>query len=185
MHPVLELTIALSLAALFAAATLHQLRALAEWPGVVRNYRLMPDAVAGIVAGALLAAEALTAAALLWAPSRRLGAASAALLLVVFGGALWINVLRGRTSIDCGCPGSRLRQRISGWMVARNLTLALFALTLLLPRARGALSAFELAVALACASTLAFLYPVLAVVFRPIPPTHDHNHLAAAPNRRS
>lgn len=185
MHPVLELTIALSLAALFAASTLHKLRALAEWPGVVRNYRLVPDAVAGTVAGVLLAAEALTAAALLWAPARRLGACSAALLLILFGAALWINVRRGRTSIDCGCFGSRLRQRISAWMVARNLALALFALTLLLPRGPGALSALELAASLTCVVTLAFLYPVLAVVLRPLPPTYDDNHLAAARARSS
>jgi len=185
MHPVLELTIALSLAALFAAATLHQLRALAEWPGLVRNYRLVPDAAAGVVAGALLAAEALTAAMLVGAPTRRLGGASAALLLILFGAALWINLRRGRTSIDCGCFGSRLRQRIAAWMVARNLALALLALTLLLPRARGALSAFELAVVLTCVSTLAFLYPVLAVVFRPFPPTYDDNYLVAGQNRGS
>jgi hypothetical protein len=185
MHPVIELTIALSLAALFAAATLHQLRALAEWPGVVRNYRLVPDAAAGIVAGALLAAEALTAAGLAWAPTRRLGAASAAVLLILFGAALWINLRRGRTSIDCGCFGSRLRERISTWMVARNLALALFALTLLLPRARGALSPLGLVASLTCVITLTFLYPVLAVVLRPPPPTYDDNHLAAARSRAS
>jgi hypothetical protein len=185
MHPVLELTIALSFAALFGAATLHQVRALAEWPGVVRNYRLIPDAASGVVAGALLAAEALTAATLVWAPTRRLGAASAALLLILFGAALWINLRRGRTSIDCGCFGSRLRQRIAAWMVARNLALALFALTLLLPRARGVLSAFELAAVLTCVSTLAFLYPVLGVVFRPFPPTYDDNYLVTGANRAS
>jgi hypothetical protein len=183
MHPVLELTIALSLAALFAAATLHQLRALAEWPAIVRNYRLVPDTAAGIVAGALLATEAVTAAVLTWAPTRRLGAASAAALLVLFGAALWINLRRGRTSIDCGCFGSRLRQRISTWMVARNLALALLALSLLLPRTRGALSPLGLVASLTCVITLAFLYPVLAVVLRPLPPTLDDNHLAAARGR--
>jgi Methylamine utilisation protein MauE len=183
MHPVIELTLALSLAALFAAATLHQLRALAEWPGVVRNYRLVPDGAAGVVAGALLAAEALTAAALAWVPARRLGAASAAVLLLLFGAALWINLRRGRSHIDCGCFGSRLRQRISAWMVARNLALALCALTLLLPRAGGMLSPLELAASLTCVGTLAFLYPVLAVVLRPAPPTYDDNHLATARNR--
>jgi hypothetical protein len=183
MHPVIELTLASSLAALFAAAALHQLRGLAEWPGVVRNYRLVPDAAAGAVAGTLLAAEALTAAALACSPARRLGAAAAALLLLLFAAALWINLRRGRTDIDCGCFGSRLRQRISAWMVARNLTLAACALTLLLPRPGGTLSPLELAAALTCAGTLAFLYPVLAVVLRPAPPTYEDNHLASARNR--
>jgi hypothetical protein len=179
MHPLLELTLALSYATLFAGSTLHKLLALAEWPGVVRSYRLMPDAFAGIAAGVLLGAEVLTAAALLWAPARRIGACSAAMLLIVFGAALWINVRRGRTSIDCGCFGARLRQGISAWMVARNLVLALFALTLLLPVDQRALSAAEVAASVACVATLAFLYPVLAVVLQPAPP-YDGNHFTDA-----
>jgi hypothetical protein len=178
MHPMLQLTIALSLAGLFAASALHKLQALAEWPGLVRNYRLLPDAAAGTIAALLLAAEALTAAALLWAPARRLGACAAALLLLLYGAALWINLRRGRTSIDCGCFGSRMRQRIAAWMVVRNLALALLALTLLLPRAPAVLSALELAASLAWVVTLAFLYPVLAVIMQPPPPTYDDNYLA-------
>jgi hypothetical protein len=185
MPAVLELTLALSLSALFAASTLEHLRALAEWPGVVRNYRLLPDALAGAVAAVLLAAEALTAGALLWPAARRFGGLSAALLLTLFAAALWINLRRGRTSIDCGCFGSRLRQRISAWMVVRNGVLALFALILCLPPDSSALSAFELIVSLSFAVTLGFLYGVLAVVFRPPPPTFDDAHAAGDRARAS
>ena len=180
MDPLLELTIAWSLAALFAASTLHKLLALSEWPGVVRNYRLIPDALAGAVAGALLCAGALTAAALLYPPTRRMGASAAAILLSVFGAALWINVGRGRISVDCGCFGSRLRQGIAMWMVARNGIMALVALTLLLPVGQRELSAVEIAICAGLVATLAFLYPVIAVVFQPSPPTYDENYLASA-----
>jgi hypothetical protein len=185
MEPLLELTIAWSFAALFAASALQKLLALSEWPSIVRNYRLIPDALADAVAGALLGAEALTAAALLLAPTRRIGACSAAILLIVFGAALWINVGRGRTSIDCGCFGSRLRQGISMWMVVRNGVMALVALILLLPRVPRELSAVEIAVSVGLVVTLAFLYPVAAVVFQPPPPTYDENYLISAGTRGS
>ena len=180
MDPLLELMIAWSLAALFAGSTLHKLLALSEWPGVVRNYRLIPDALAEVVSGVLLCAGALTAAALLWAPTHRIGASAAAIQLIAYGAAMWINVKRGRSSIDCGCFGSRLRQGISRWMVARNGVMAFAALTLLLPISRRELSAAEIGVCVGLVATLAFLYPVIAVVFQPSPPTYDENYLASA-----
>src|ERR1700722_16941018 len=103
MDPLLELTVAWGLAVLFAASTAHKLAALAEWPGVVGNYRLLPDTLTASAAGALLIAGALTAAALLWPATRRLGAYAAAAQLIVFAVAIAINLRRGRRSIDCGC----------------------------------------------------------------------------------
>lgn len=163
MDPLFELTIAWSLAALFAGSTLHKLQALSEWPGVVRNYRLMPDAFGGAVAWLILCAGALTAGALFFEPTRRMGAIAAALQLLIFGVAIGINIGRGRTAIDCGCFGSRLRDGLSRWMVARNAVLALCALSLLLPVLPRTLSAMEIAVCAGLIATLAFLYPVLGV----------------------
>jgi hypothetical protein len=171
MDPLLELTISWSFAALFAGSTLHKLLALSEWPGVVRNYRLIPDAFAAVAAGALLCAGALTAAALLWAPTRSLGAGAAAVQLIIFAAAIGVNLHRGRTRIDCGCFGSRLRMGLSRWMVARNGVMALIALTLLLPVSRRELSVLEIAISFVCVVTLGFLYPVVAVVLQPPPPS--------------
>jgi hypothetical protein len=175
MDPLLELTVAWALAVLFAASTAHKLVALTEWPGVVRNYRLLPEAFTTTFAGALLIAGALTAAALLWPAARRVGACAAAAQLLVFAAAIAINLRRGRRSIDCGCFGSRLREGLSPWLVARNLILALLALGLLLPGRARELSALDIATALAVVATLAFLYPVLAVVLRPPPATFAEN----------
>ena len=163
MDPFFELTIAWSLAALFAGSTLHKIQALSEWPGVVRNYRLMPDAVGGAAAWLILCAGALTAGALLFEATRSAGAIAAALQLLIFGAAIGVNIGRGRTAIDCGCFGSRLRHGISRWMVARNAVLALCALSLLLPASPRMLSTTEIAVCLGLILTLAFLYPVLGV----------------------
>ena len=185
LDPLTQLTIALSLAALFGAAAVHKLLALPEWPGVVRNYRLFPGALAGAVAGAVPCAEGLTAGALLWTPARQAGACAAAALLASYAAAIWINLRRGRTSIDCGCLGSRLRHGIAAWMLWRNLLLALMALSLLLPASPRPLSLAEIAVAAVTVATLALLYPVLAVVARPPPPTYDANYHATARTRAS
>lgn len=176
----LQLTVAGALAALFAGSTIHKCLALAEWPGVIRNYRLVPGALVPIAAGVLLCAGALTAAALLWHPAREFGACAAAVQLTLFGAALWVNIRRGRTHIDCGCFSSRLRQPISSWMVVRNALLALAALTLLLPAGSRGLSVIDIAIAFGSILTLVFLYPVVAVVLEPPPPTYDENYRESA-----
>jgi hypothetical protein len=183
MDPLLELTIAWSLALLFAASSAHKLVALEEWPGVVRNYQVLPRALALPVAGMLLIAGAFTAAALLWPPMRRIGACAAAAQLILFAAAMAINLRRGRSSIDCGCFGSRLRQGISAGMVARNLALALLALSVLVPARPRELTGLDVATAVAAIATLTFLYPVLEVVLRPPPATFTENFEAAAAAR--
>ena len=90
---------------------------------------------------------------------------------------------RGRTTMDCGCFGSRLRQGIAPWMVWRNVGIAALALLLCLPVTGRALAAGEFIVAAAAVATLALLYPVLAVVARPAPPTFEQNFHAARPQR--
>lgn len=185
LDPLLELTIAWALAALFAAAALHKLRSWREWPGLVRNYALLPDAVAGVAAAVLPAAEALTAGALVWPAARIPGADAAVVLMLAYAAALQLNLWRGRTTLDCGCFGSRLKQGIAPWMVWRNLLLAGLALLLRLPVDGRTLTAGDLTVAAAAVATLAFLYPVLAVVARPAPPTFEQNFHAdrARPER--
>jgi hypothetical protein len=185
MDPLLELTVAWSLAVLFAASTAHKVSALGEWPGVVRNYRLLAEALTVPAAGALLIAGALTAAALLWPATRRIGAYAAALQLIVFAAAMAINLRRGRSSIDCGCFGSRLRQGLAAWMVARNLALALIALGLLLPSRSRELTGLDIAAALAVVATLFFLYPVVEVVLQPAPASFAENFEAGPAARQA
>ena len=183
MDPLPELTIALSLATLFAAAAIHKLRAWEEWPGLVRNYRLLPEFLAGAAAAALPAAEACVSGALAWPAAQPVGGIAAAALLVAYAAAIGINLGRGRTEIDCGCFGSRLKQGIAPWMVGRNLLLAGLALTLLLPRTPRPLAFTEIAAAAGIAATLGLLYPVLAVVVRPPPPTFEQNYRASVAAR--
>jgi hypothetical protein len=68
-------------------------------------------------------------------------------------------------------------------MVLRNLALAGLATSLLLPSGGRRLTAFDGVAALICVATAAFLYPVIAVVLQPGPPTFEENYAVAAAQR--
>jgi hypothetical protein len=171
VDPLFQLTIALCFAALLGGAAVHQVMAWAEWPGVLRNYRLLPEFLVTPTAIAIVLGEALIAAGLSWLPARAPAAVAAALLLLVFAGAMAINIRRGRSHIDCGCfgtrgRGTRLRVGLSRAIVARNVLLAGLVLCVMLPTSSRSLSLAEVGAALANVAALAFLYPVLGVVLR-------------------
>jgi ABC-type phosphate transport system permease subunit len=83
-----------------------------------------------------------------------------AALLLVYAGGMAINILRGRTHIDCGCLGFGTSRASLGWeLVARNIllgavALAVFALPVV-PRALGAIDAIS---GLGAVVALALLY---------------------------
>jgi hypothetical protein len=126
------LTLALAMAAIavralvglvFIQAAVGKVR---HWPileGVISNYRILPDALARPAAALLPPIEfGLGAALMLWAGAPVLGAAAG--MLAIFAAAMGVNLLRGRSEIDCGCFQSDLRQQLSWPLVARNLVLA-------------------------------------------------------------
>lgn len=97
----------------------------------LRAYELLPARALGAPAVLLLvAAEAgLAAGLVLGGPRHRPTAAGLALLLLLFAGAMAVNLLRGRRDISCGCWGAR-SSRISWGKVAANLAVAVTALLL-------------------------------------------------------
>lgn len=130
--PALLWTARLALAGIFAAAACSKLAALEPFAGVVRNYRLLPEALVRPVALGLPVIELALAAGLLVPATSPLAAAGIIALLLGFAAAMAINLRRGRLSIDCGCFMTVLRQRLSWGLVARNLVLAILAVPLLL-----------------------------------------------------
>lgn len=126
--PLLGVAASVAVALLFAVAGIDKLRHRYLLRGVIANYRLLPDALVAPVAGLLPGVELLVAAGLMlgFAPLAPLCAIA---LLLVFAGAMAINIGRGRRNIDCGCGHAGLRQQLGWSQVARNLLLA----TALLP----------------------------------------------------
>ena len=166
MDPLISLTIAVAIAVLCGASAVHQLLRWGEWPGIVGNYDLTPESMTPVIAAAIPLLEAQCAIALLWPRTRAMGAMGAAGLLTLFAFAIWFNIHRGRSHIDCGCFGARLRTGLSRGMVWRNVLLSALALSLLLPVTARALSLLEVAVSLVSVATFALLYPVLSLLLQ-------------------
>ncbi len=126
--PLLGVAASVAVALLFAVAGIDKLRHRDLLPGVIANYRLLPDALVAPAAALLPGVELLVAAGLLlgFAP---LAPMVAIALLLVFAAGMAINIGRGRRHIDCGCGHVGLRQQLGWSHVARNLVLA----TALLP----------------------------------------------------
>ncbi|MCS7313679.1 MAG: DoxX family protein [Acidobacteria bacterium] len=91
-----------------------------DFIGIVANYRLLPKWAVRPVAWVIPPVEAWAALGFGtgWAPA--LSTVAIWILLIIFTGAIVVNLLRGRAEIDCGCLGPLLRQRIGWWMVVRN-----------------------------------------------------------------
>jgi uncharacterized membrane protein YphA (DoxX/SURF4 family) len=116
------LAVRVLLGLIFLQAGVQKARHLAEFNGVVLNYRILPRRLAPVVS-ALLPAVEIGVAVALFAGVTPWAEAAAAVLLGVFAWAMAVNVKRGRRDIDCGCFQSTLRQVIGWSTVVRNLGL--------------------------------------------------------------
>jgi len=147
----------------FGAAVLGKLRHRDEFVGVVANYRLVPEPLATAVAWLIIVFEiaiVLSFATGLWLTA---AAALAVLLLCVFAVAMAINLVRGRTEIDCGCFQSALRQRLSIALVVRNLLLIVSLLPLFGSPSRP-VSVLQMLDGIAAGIVLFTLYQVFGLV---------------------
>ena len=161
LDPAIGWILALSLALLLGDAAGHKLRDPARFRSALAGYRLMPEALV-VPAGLGIVAAELLAAVLLVLPSRRaVGAAMAAALMGAYALAMGVNLLRGRTRIDCGCLGFGRTERIAWWMVARNAVLAAAGLGTMLPSATRGLTALDAVTVGGTVLTAALLYETL------------------------
>jgi uncharacterized membrane protein YphA (DoxX/SURF4 family) len=130
-------------ALLLASAALHKLRALPRFAALLRAYRVLPGAMTPPAVLVPLLELTLTVA-LLVPLTRRAAAGAGAALLVVYAGAIALNLARGRRDLACGCGGPGDARPIAPWMVGRNLLLAALLGATLLPWQPRALLATDL-----------------------------------------
>ncbi len=123
LDPVLGHAVAGAIALVLAVGAWPKLADLDGFAFAVERYRLLPPTGARAVGLALPVAEAIAAALLVVPATRTAGAMLAAALLSLVTGAVVVNLLRGRTDIDCGCGGPGHRQTLSWRLVARNAVL--------------------------------------------------------------
>jgi uncharacterized membrane protein YphA (DoxX/SURF4 family) len=105
-------------ALIFLTAAIGKMRRWSTFEGVLANYRLLPHPLSRLLAWLLPPAELLLAVALaIGLPHAEVVASG---LLCVFALAMAINLVRGRTFIDCGCFDASLRQPLRWSLVVRN-----------------------------------------------------------------
>jgi len=114
------------LGTVFALAGLAKLPRRAQFEDAVRGYRLVPDRLAPPIARWLPVVELAAGALLLLGLGTAPVAALLAAFLVVFTGAVAINLARGR-AIDCGCHGAGPSRTIGRPTLVRNLGLLVMA----------------------------------------------------------
>ena len=147
------------MAGVFAVACVHKLRSITAFEHVVRDYAVMPAAIAPLASRLIIVCETVVVTGLvtgLWLP---VSASLAMVLLAVYGAGMAINLARGRHHIDCGCfgaaGGGETRHSLSGWLLLRNLSLTALTALLLLPVADRALTWLDL-ITIAAATVAGF-----------------------------
>ncbi len=157
MDPLLHWLAATALALLFAAAAVGKLRDLRGFRDVLDAYDLVPRAVTGVLAPALGLVELALAVALCVPATWFLAAWVAIALLSVYAAAMGVNLMRGRTQMNCGCMGAG-GDALSPWLVARNLLLLTLPALLLVPQAPRAFVWVDAFTLLAGLAALALAY---------------------------
>jgi hypothetical protein len=155
--PIITMSAAVALAAVFAAAAVAKLRDLSIFAAVVQNFRMLPEFLARPFAYVLPPVELAVAVGLLVEASRGWAAAGAFALLAAFTVAIAVNLARGRREIDCGCFGTSHKQTLSGWLIGRNAALALLAAICLGGPATRPTDWLDLLTGLGAGATLAVL----------------------------
>lgn len=118
---------------LFLTSGIAKALDLTRFTASVAEYKLIPSNMSAPIAYALVSLELTTGVLLLVGLFTTIATLIAIMLLAVFSTAVAMNLLRGRTQIDCGCLGGLSEQYLSWSIVARNVAVALLASATLIP----------------------------------------------------
>lgn len=126
LRSVLSYGAALIVAIVFVFAAVPKLLEPGSFAADILNYRVLPEPLVGHAALFVPAFELSVALGLLWPRYQRGAALLAALMLVVFAGAMAQARVRG-IDLSCGCFGAAFESKVSWWTVTRSSLLALIA----------------------------------------------------------
>lgn len=146
-------------AILLGASVWRKARGFDGFLAVLADYRLVPGWALRPAALAIASCEGALAGIWLVSPwhveASILAGVGTALLMAVYGGAITLNLLRGRSWIDCGCGGG---EQLSWILVVRNLVLTGFALLPIAMIDTGPPKWADLAVSVPILAVAAILY---------------------------
>ncbi|MGJ4886798.1 MauE/DoxX family redox-associated membrane protein [Bradyrhizobium sp. HKCCYLRH3099] len=138
LDPLLHLVASGFIIVVLARAVLEKVQGYALFVANLRDYRLLPEALAPLAAPLLLAAEIAAIGCLMYPAASQIGAILASLLLCLYAFAMAAVLIAGRSEIECGCGGEG--QFVSWTLVARNAVLVAVSAAIMLqtsPRPMG------------------------------------------------
>ena len=154
-------TLRVLLVFIFLRAMLHKLSHYHHFTAQLERYRLLPTVSVPAFALFLLLLEGALALALL-RPSWPAPPFVAAGLLAVYSAAMLINLIRGRTDLDCGCNGpAAFEQSISWALVIRNTVLGVLCMVIALPVTARVLAIPDIATIALAACAVLLIYASL------------------------
>lgn len=157
----------LSVSVLFAAAGVSKLWELVAFRDAIAAYDLLPRRTVAPAALILAATEVAAAILLLLPAGRSTGGILLGGLLLLFSAGIAINLVRGRTDIDCGCwmfgaGQTESRHGIGGATLARNAVLAVLVLVASIPVEGRALAIADWGVVVAGTLAVLGLFAIVA-----------------------
>lgn len=114
----LSAAITVFIALIFVRAAWHKLGEFTEFTGFVADYKVLPETFVTPVSAAIVGAELLVVLLQLLPGGQVFGLLLALTLFGAYAAVMSINIVRGRTSIECGCGGAV--QPLSWTLVGRN-----------------------------------------------------------------
>lgn len=150
------------LGGLFLLGAAAKAKDFTGFTGTLAAYMIVPERLLAPVAALIVVVEMVagiaTVAAVALGSQAALGVIAA--LLLVYAVAMAVNILRGRTHIDCGCLGFGTGRASLGWeLVGRNLLLATVALAVFaLPMTARPLGAVDTISGIGAILAFALLY---------------------------
>lgn len=133
LDPIYSLIVTILVAFVFAHAATHKVMKYARHVGIVADYQVMPAWSVPLLAPLIIVLEFAAAVLVLLPATRSMGLILATGLLLIYLFSIGLNLLRGRTSIDCGCGWGSQEHAISGWLLVRNLLFVAATALALLP----------------------------------------------------
>lgn len=159
LDPIYSLIVTILVAFVFTHAATHKVKEYARHVGNVADYRVMPTWFVPLLAPLIIVLEFAAAVLVLLTATRSMGLILATGLLLIYLFSIGLNLLRGRTSIDCGCGWGSQEHPISGWLLIRNLLFVAATVFALLPLANRSLHLADwILVALAGSAVIAIYY---------------------------
>jgi hypothetical protein len=146
---------------MFLMAAVHKLTTFGRFRAVLADYRVMPDSIVPVVAGALPGVEIAVGLSWLFAPDPYWVSIMTALLLTIYTSGIALNLLRGRVHISCGCGFGRSKtgDDVLSWgLVVRNLILIAAASAASLPVNQRVFGAIDYVTLVAAVVVVALLF---------------------------